>query len=157
MNQNPFSADRRLIEPLLKRSCVVSCGEDRILFSQGDAPVGLYVVERGEVALVMMSAPGRVATCFHAGAGSVLGLPAVLGDQPYSLTAMADKGSEIRFVTRNDFEELMRAETDLYPYVFQVLAAEIRSARLAAADWNGQTGRDQCRTPVARAPIASSL
>jgi CRP-like cAMP-binding protein len=154
VNENSFSADQRLIDALLERSRPVSCGEGRILFSQGDAPIGLYLVERGEAALVMTSALGQVAMCFHAGAGSVLGLPAVLGDQPYSLTAMADKDSEIRFVDRSDFEELMRAEPNLYPYVLQVLSAEVRSARLAATDWKGQPGRDQFRTPAARAQAA---
>ena len=152
MNQNSFCADQTLIEALRDRSRQVSCGEGRILFSQGDAPVGLYLVEHGEAALVMTSALGQVVMCFHAGAGSVLGLPAVLGDQPYSLTAMADKGSEVRFVDRSDFEELMRAEPNLYPCVLQVLSAEVRSARLAACDLKGQTGRDQFRTPAFRTP-----
>jgi CRP-like cAMP-binding protein len=136
---------------------VISCDKGRILFSQGDAPVGLYLVERGEVALVMTSATGLVATCFHSGPGSVLGLPAVVADLPYSLTAIADKGSEIRFVAGSDFEELMRAELELYVYVLQVLAAEVRSARMAAADWKSQSGRDQFRTPAVPTPMASQL
>ena len=156
MIQNSFCADQRLIEALRKRSRPVLCGEGRVLFSQGDVPIGLYLVERGEAAMVMTSALGRVVMCFHAGAGSVLGLPAVLGDQPYSLTAMADKDSEVLFVDRGDFEELMRAELDLYPYVLQVLSAQVRSARLAATDWKGQSGRDQFRTPAAQTPMASS-
>jgi CRP-like cAMP-binding protein len=152
VNQNPFLANRRLIEPLLERSRVVECGEGRILFSQGDAPVGLYLVERGEAALVMTSVLGQVERCFHAEAGSVLGLPAVVADEPYSLTAMADKGSGIRFVDRGDFEEVMRAEPTLYVYVLQVLSAEVRSARLAGADWKGRVGRGQFRTPGVRTP-----
>lgn len=153
MNENSFSADPRLIEALRGRSREVLFGQNRILFSQGDAPVGLYLVERGEAALVMKSAAGRVVMCFHAGAGSVLGLPAVLGDQPYSLTAMAEKDSEVRFVDRSDFEELMRADLSLYPCVLQVLSAEVRSARSAATDWQDQAARDQSRTPAARAQM----
>lgn len=157
MNQNPFSADQRLIEPLLKRSreVSVSSGEGQILFSQGDAPIGLYLVERGAAALIMKSATGRVATCFHSGPGSVLGLPAVVADQPYSLTAMADRGAGIRFVTRSDYEEVMRADPGLYLYVLQILAAEVRSARVATMEWKGQSGRDQCRALVVRTPVAS--
>jgi hypothetical protein len=146
---SPFSADPRLFGPLLERSREVPCDEGRILFSQGDAPVGIYLVEAGEAALVMTSARGLVATCFHAGVGSVLGLPAVVADQPYSLTAMADKGSEIGFVARGDFEALMRAEPDLYLYVLQVLAAEVRSARMAITGWRGEADCGQFRTPVA--------
>jgi CRP-like cAMP-binding protein len=149
LDRSPFSADPRLFGPLLDRSCEVPCHKVRVLFSQGDSPVGIYLVEAGEAALVMTSARGLVATCFHAGAGSVLGLPAVVADQPYSLTAMADKGSEIGFVARGDFEALMRAEPDLYLYVLQVLAAEVRSARLAATGWRGEADRSQFRTPAA--------
>ena len=156
MTQNPFFADPRLIEALLGRSREISCGEGRVLFNQGDSPDGLYLVQSGEAALAMTSPTGQLATCFQCGPGSVLGLPAVVADQPYSLTAMADKGSEIRFVARSDFEELMRADLSLYPCVLQILAAEVRAARSAAIDWKSQAGRDQFRTATPRTPTASS-
>lgn len=150
--QSPFSADPRLIAALRERSRELKCGKGRILFNQGDAPIGVYLVERGEAALVMTSALGQAVMCFHAGAGSLLGLPAVLGDQPYSLTAMAEKDSEVRFVDRSDFEAMMQATPDLYPLVLQVLAAQVRSARLAATDWKGQARRGQFRTTGVRTP-----
>jgi hypothetical protein len=50
------------------------------------------------------------------------------------MTAMVSKGSEVGFVTRGDFERLVNAEPSLYPGVLQVLAAEVRSARLALCD-----------------------
>ena len=148
MNQNPFSVDRRLFERLLERSSAVSWGEGRSLFSRGDAPVGIYLVVSGGAALLLASTFDEAATCFYTGAGSVLGLPAVVADQPYSLTAMADKDSEIRFVARGDFEQLMRAEPELNFYVLQVLAAEIRAARQAASDLGGQRGRSQAQTTM---------
>jgi len=45
------------------------------------------------------------------------------------MTAMAHKGSNVRFVARNDFEDITRTEPSLYPMVLRVLAAEIRTAR----------------------------
>ena len=55
MDQDSFHADRRLIEALKERAEQVSCSEGRVLFSQRDAPTGLYIVEHGEIALVMKS------------------------------------------------------------------------------------------------------
>jgi len=149
VNHDSFVENPKLIEALKEKSRSVSCNEGRILFSQGDAPVGLYIVESGEAALVMTSASGQAVMCLHAGAGSLLGLPAIIGNEPYSLTALAGKGSETRFVTRAGFEEVIQAEPSLYPYVLQVLAAEVRSARQAVSDWKGQPGRQQFRTPLA--------
>ena len=48
--------------------------------------IGLYNVERGEAALVMTSASGKEGMCHHAGAGSLLGLPAFIGNEPAPAT-----------------------------------------------------------------------
>jgi CRP-like cAMP-binding protein len=50
------------------------------------------------------------------------------------MTAMVKKGAEVRFVTRYDFEKLIKADPQMYPGVLQVLAREVRSARLALAE-----------------------
>jgi CRP-like cAMP-binding protein len=80
---------------------------------------------------MMKSASGETVMCLHAASGSVLGLPGIVGNEPYSMTAMAHKGSEVGFVTRSDFEDVLRTEPLLYPMVLQVLAAEVRTARQA--------------------------
>jgi CRP-like cAMP-binding protein len=129
-----FAADRTLIEALEKLSQPVACLEGRTLFIQGEIASGLYILEQGEAALVLKSPAGRAVMCLHAGSGSLLGLPGVVGSAPYTMTAMVSKGSEVGFVTRGDFEKLVNAEPSLYPGVLQVLAAEVRSARLALCD-----------------------
>ena len=69
----------------------------------------------------------------HAKPGSLLGLPAIIGNESYTMTAVARPGSEVRFVARGDFEGLIQAEPSLYPKVLKVLAAEVRAARHALA------------------------
>jgi CRP-like cAMP-binding protein len=150
MKPNTFAADCRLIGTLKERSQTVSCVEGRILFSQGEAQVGLYIIESGEAALVMTSDSGKVIMCQHAGAGSVLGLPAVIGDETYSLTAMARKGSEVSFVPCDDFRELLRENPWMNSNILDVLAREVRAAREGMSDWKGQSGGRQFRTPLAR-------
>jgi CRP-like cAMP-binding protein len=67
----------------------------------------------------------------QAGAGSLLGLPGLIGNEPYTLTAIAHGGAELRFVTREDFTGMMGANPRLSLKALQVLAAELRSARHA--------------------------
>jgi CRP-like cAMP-binding protein len=131
VQQNVFAADRKLIQALELRSQPFSYGDSCILFRQGDAPSGLFILQTGEVVLMRESVSGKAIICLHAGPGSLLGLPGMIGNEPYTLTAMARKGSAIRFVTRSDFEDVMQAEPSISLKVLQVLAAEVRSARLA--------------------------
>ena len=83
---------------------------------------------------MMESASGRNVMCLHAAAGSLLGLPAVIGNEPYTMTALARKRSAVRFVPSSDFEDLIREEPAMYPMVLQVLAAEVRTARQALSE-----------------------
>jgi CRP-like cAMP-binding protein len=132
-NKSPV-ADPKLIEVLESLSLPIYCGQGRKLFMQGEACNGLYILESGEAAQVLNAASGRTVYCIHTGSGSLLGLPATVGNEPYSMTAMVKKGSKVRFVTRYDFEKLVEAEPQLYPGVMQLLAAEVRSARLALSE-----------------------
>jgi CRP-like cAMP-binding protein len=132
--RDSFAADCKLIQALANRSQPISCSEERTLFRQGEAPTGLYVLQSGEATMVRETASGRAIICLRAGPGSLLGLPGLVSNGPYTLTAIALKGSEVRFVTRSQFEELLQAEPSLNFMVLQVLAAEVRSARLALSD-----------------------
>lgn len=129
-----FLADHKLIQALERRSRPVSCGEDCVLFCQGDPACGLYILISGEAVLSMTSESGDVVMCLRVVAGSLLGLPGIIGNEPYTLTAKARKGSEVRFVPRSDFEDLIQVEPSLSFAVLQVLAAEVRAARQAFAE-----------------------
>lgn len=77
-------------------------------FQPGRRSVGHYIVVSDEAALVMTSGMGQVVMCLQAGAGSLLGLPAIVGNEPYTPTAMAGKVSKIKFLTRAGFEDVAR-------------------------------------------------
>ena len=51
--------------------------------------------------------------------------------QPYTLSATAYAGAEVKFIEMSAFEELMQAQPSLFPLVLAVLAAEVRTARIA--------------------------
>jgi CRP-like cAMP-binding protein len=58
-----------------------------------------------------------------------LGLPGLVGSEPYTLTATARSEAKLGFVTRDDFIALMESDPLIALKVLQVLAAEVRSAR----------------------------
>jgi CRP-like cAMP-binding protein len=74
------------------------------------------------------------AAAAHAIPGSLLGLPGLIGNEPYTLTAVAHPGAQLSFIARDDFINLMRTDMLLSLKVLQILAAEVRSARRALRD-----------------------
>lgn len=133
LDPSAFLADPELIHALHKRATLFVCEEDRTLFHQGDPPTGLFILHKGEATLSLDPGANQNLFACQAAPGSVLGIPALIGNQPYSLTALALSGAEVSFVSRDDFNILMQTEQSLMLKVLQVLAAEVRSARLALA------------------------
>jgi CRP-like cAMP-binding protein len=131
LDPTAFVADPVLIQGLEKQSTPISCSEDLVLFRQGDAPIGLYILKSGKVTLTMSSLDGKEIVSTKAAAGSLLGLPGLIGNEPYTLTAIALTGAQLAFVARDSFTALMRTDPLLALKVLQVLAAEVRSARSA--------------------------
>jgi CRP/FNR family transcriptional regulator len=129
LDPTAFIADPILIHELQQQATPISCGNDTVLFLQGDAPMGLYILQSGEVTLTMSSSSGKEIISTKAAAGSLLGLPGLIGNEPYSLTATAHAGSEVGFVARESFTAIMRTDPLLALKVLRVLAAEVRSAR----------------------------
>ena len=116
------------------------CSNGRILFIQGEPAIGLYLLKSGKASLIMKTEKGKQIVHLTVGSGSILGLPAFVGNEPYTLTAMAHHGSKVDFIAREDFEELIQAQPFLYLKILEILAAEVRSARIALSRHTGKLG-----------------
>jgi len=128
-----YVVDEKLAVELAKRSKPLPLQANDVLFREGDAPKGIYLLRKGNVDLTMHSG-NQVIVCARAGAGSVLGLPSTADDKPYSMTATACRDAEIEHLSSKDFHQLIESHPELYLNVVQILAAEIRSVRKALAD-----------------------
>jgi CRP-like cAMP-binding protein len=134
LESSAFVADPELIQALEEHSTTISCSDDRVLFNQGDSPQGLYIVDQGEITLTMDSPSGQEVMKIKAHPGSLLGLPGLIGNGPYTLSAVAHDGAKVSFVPRDEFTGLMQADAQLSLKILQVLAAELRSARQVLAN-----------------------
>lgn len=132
--RSPFHADPLLFEAIVVLANPVPCPNDTVLFRQGDECSGLFTLKSGGATLEMDCENGEVCAEFAADGGSLLGLPAVLSGEKYSLTTVALRGSDVGFVKRNDFLDLMNSSPALSLGALQVMAAETRAARAALID-----------------------
>lgn len=134
LDPTAFLADPELVQTLAKNSTPVSCDEERTLFRQGEASTGLFILTSGTATLNMTSPALKEVVSFEATAGSLLGLPALLGGEPYTLSAIANAGAEFGFLSREEFSAIMQSDPHLSLKVLQILAAEVRSARRAIVE-----------------------
>jgi CRP-like cAMP-binding protein len=136
MNLDPaaFHADPDLLSGLEPKSVPIECNDFRVLFRQGENPDGLYILFSGSATLTMNSPQGKQIVSMQPDPGSVLGLPGLIGNEPYTLTAVAHPGAVLGYISRDQFLALMSSDQGLAFKVLQVLAAEVRAARNALRD-----------------------
>ena len=126
-----FVAEPDLIRALSQHAIQLDCSEGRKLFRQGDNPSGLFVIHRGDATMILENDGGIQVARVPMPPGSILGLPALVSDKPYSMSAVAKKGATVGFVNRNDFSALMLTEPLLALMIVRVLAEEVRTTRAA--------------------------
>jgi len=124
------AVDPELAYKVQKRSKLFRFGSHEVLFRQGDDPESVFLIQRGE-ALLTMRVNGVTVMRVPAGAGSLLGLPGVVGGRPYTLGAQALGELEAYRIGADQFLELMRDEPQLSLVVLRIMASEIHSAREA--------------------------
>ena len=74
-----------------------------VLFVEGQAPRGVYIICTGRVKLSTTSRDGKTLILRIAQAGEVLGLHATVSGKPYELTAETLQPAQLDFVRREDF------------------------------------------------------
>jgi CRP-like cAMP-binding protein len=142
-DSSAFVAEPDLIQSLRQRAFPVDCREDRELFHQGDDPTGLFILNSGEATMFLEDANGVPVAMAHMVPGALLGLPALVGDKPYSMTAVAKAGARVGFITRNTFSALMLSDPLLSLMILRVMAAELHSARIAIAGTRNRSHRSR--------------
>ena len=100
--KNSFVADSTLIKALEHRAVSVPCVTGHQLFKQGEVPIGLYLLRSGKASLVMTAEDGEEVLRLTVGPGSILGVPAVVGRDFYTLSATACPGAEVGFVAQKN-------------------------------------------------------
>jgi len=95
-----------------------------VLFQQGEAARGVYLIRKGSVVLSLDGHRQR-----RAGRGWILGLPATFSGEPYSLTAKTVESCEFAFIPRERVIEFVRLNPALGVHLLEILAAEISAVR----------------------------
>jgi CRP-like cAMP-binding protein len=149
-------ATPELIAELTRVATTVVCARDEVLFEQGEPVDSVYFVRAGEVELTIPITSTQ-AMGFRAAAGSLVGLPAAVSNEPYSMTAVAMEGTVLERISRDGFCKVLVAKPALSSVVLQILAEETRAARIAIVEMSSRhRRRGPRRRPGQPAPESGS-
>jgi CRP-like cAMP-binding protein len=135
--------DAELACELIRRSVPFAPGAEGTLFNQGEACVGAFLLTQGTAKLGMLSrsSDGSRVMCFHAKTGALIGLPAALGHEPYSMLAVLDPGGEVRRIHLEDLEAVLLSQPKFSMQIIRILAFELKAAREVIRDgFVGESG-----------------
>ncbi len=101
---------------------------EAVLFVEGQAPRGVFVLCKGRVKLTMNSSDGKTLIVRICEPGEVLGLHAAVSGESYELTAEALQPCQVNFVRRDDFLKLLREHADVSVAAMRQLSMGYRQA-----------------------------
>ncbi len=99
-----------------------------VLFSEGEAPRGVFILCSGQAKLSIGSSTGHAINVRIVGPGESLGLGSIVANEPYGMRAETLSHCQVSFIPRLQFLQLLRAHPDLSLNVSRHLAMELHKA-----------------------------
>jgi CRP/FNR family transcriptional regulator, cyclic AMP receptor protein len=98
--------------------------EGAVLFLEGQAPRGIFVLCTGQVKVSLSAGDGKTLILRIVEPGEVLGLSATVSGHPYELTAETMEPCQVNFVKREDFLRFLKENSDACFRVAEQLSAK---------------------------------
>jgi len=95
-----------------------------VLFAEGQAPRGVFIVRRGRVKLSICGSDGRTLILRIVDSGCPMGVAAAVSGRQYEATAETQEPSEISFLRQSDLLRLMRQHGELALWVTQHISQD---------------------------------
>jgi CRP/FNR family transcriptional regulator, cyclic AMP receptor protein len=100
--------------------------EGEVIFHEGDAGTALYIIEKGEVKIVLGSAEGKEVVLSLLGPGDFFGELALLDGEPRSADAVAMETSDLLILQRHDFLRFVAEQPQVAVNLLAVLSRRLR-------------------------------
>jgi CRP/FNR family transcriptional regulator, cyclic AMP receptor protein len=116
-----------VVDALELESLTTTYPTGAVLFAEGQAPRGVFIVRRGRVKLSICGSDGRTLILRIVEAGGALGVAAVVAGYKYEATAETQEPCEISFLRQSDLLRLMRQYGELALWVTQHISQDYAS------------------------------
>jgi CRP-like cAMP-binding protein len=100
----------------------------QLIFFEGNRPSGLYCIRKGKIKVYQIGSGNREQIIRLAKEGDILGYRSLISGEVYNASAEAIEDSEICFINRKSFFDLLQENSDLSTKVMQLLSHDLKSA-----------------------------
>jgi CRP-like cAMP-binding protein len=134
-----------LIRDLHEIKAVQQFSKDTKLFEQGSPAEGVYLVEAGEVRLLLTAGASERQILEITGPGAMLGLSESLCGERYRSTAEAGEATTAAFIRREDLVEFLREHGDHSMEILRLLSDELHGLYQKFRSISAHPGRPRQR------------
>ena len=117
------------VEALDRLKFTTAYPKGALLFVEGEQPRGVFVLCRGRAKLTTTSTEGRSLIVKMANAGELLGVSAVMLGKSYEVSAETVEASQVSFIRRDDFLQLLSTYSEACLHTAQQLSESYHSAQ----------------------------
>jgi len=126
-----FDARPALKAALEKVATTISKPGRAVLFQQGQAVSGVFLLKTGKAKLVLESEQSRARIV---GPGALLGLPSAISQTPHSATVEILENAKVAYIGRKDLMRLLRQDTGSCLGILEILGRGVQEVRREKAD-----------------------
>ncbi|MCB0406335.1 MAG: Crp/Fnr family transcriptional regulator [Bdellovibrionales bacterium] len=120
----------------------------QVIFYEGNAPYGVHCVRKGKIKLFRTTPQGREQIVRLVSSGEAMGFKALLSSDNYSLTAEVLEDSEICFVDKKAFFEILDHSPKLARTLLETLADEVKSQEKTICSFSQKSVRERVAETV---------
>lgn len=117
------------------------------LFRQGSAVDGVYVVESGQVRVLLPAGQDHPQLLEVVGPGAILGLSESMSGDSHRVTAEAGDHTTVGFIPRQSFVEFLREHCDFCMQIVRLLSEDLHGLYHKFRSISAHPGRPRHRPP----------
>lgn len=125
--QDPALSERTLVG-LDRLAHITTYPEEALIFVEGQAPRGVFILCQGRVKLTSTNRDGKTFILRIVEPGEILGLHEIVTDKEHELTMETLQPSQLAFISRTEFLPFLKQHGDLCLHVAQQLSNDCQSA-----------------------------
>jgi len=123
----PDKLSLELLQALQAMKSVLVFAKGATLFRQGYPVTGIYLVEAGEVRILLSTTHTQRQLIEIVGTGTILGLGESLSGEDYRITAEALAPTTVAFIARDTLHNFLSEHPDFSMEVLRLLSEELHS------------------------------
>lgn len=120
------------------------------LFNQDNETHGLYLIHKGAVKIAKTSPAGKEMVIEILGPGKTFGEAGILGQEAHTDSAMTIEDSEVFFIPKKDFQQILIQHPELYKSVIHSLIRWMDTLHIVIENISLTSARDRVWTYICR-------